>query len=453
MRIKIKKGLDLRLAGAVDASCKSHPVEVKTKSVAIYPDDFEGFIPKTDVKPGDKVRLGDALFHHKLNDKIKLVSPACGVVTEILRGERRHIQRISIECNGDEKKTFSIGSLDSETEQIIQTLCESGLFAFLRQRPFNIIPDPDKLPRDIFVTAFDSAPLAESFKLTPDKEKSIRLGAKILSRLSKGKVYISQRPEAQSFVEQYLTDIDNVVNVYVNGPHPAGLVGVQIANIAPVNKNEIVWTLSIDTMWRIGQLFETGCFNSKTNVAVVGSGVQKPFIASTVIGAEIEPIIKDSLDKESDVKMRIISGNVLTGSTVEATEYLRFPYSQITIIPEINQVDEFMGWASLSCSKMSVNRSFPGFFSKRSFKPDCRINGGKRAIIMSGEYDRVLPMGIMAEYLIKAVKSKNIEEMEKLGIYEIAPEDFALAEFVDSSKQPLQNIIREGLEYIRKELQ
>ncbi len=223
-----------------------------------------------------------------------------------------------------------------------------------------------------------------------------------------------------------------------------------IANIAPVNKGEVVWTLDADTLWRIGHLSLTGNVDFSTLVAVTGSEVIKPHYAKTLTGAPVNVLLKDNV-KDDNRHHRIISGNVLTGTAVGADGFLRFPYTQVTVIPEGDDVDEFMGWASLSPSKMSVGRSFPGHFLKKKFNPDARLQGGRRAMIMSGEYDELIPMDIMAEYLIKAILSKDIDRMEALGIYEVVPEDFALAEYADTSKLELQKIVAEGLEYLRKE--
>ncbi len=240
--------------------------------------------------------------------------------------------------------------------------------------------------------------------------------------------------------------------VTVEGPHPSGNVGVQIANIAPINKGDIVWTLDVVTLYKIGVVATKGIVDCSTIVAVTGSEVKEPALVKTVEGAQISSIIDGRLAK-TDHHVRIISGNVLTGTAVDDNDYLRFPYRQITVIPEGDDVEEFMGWASMSPSKQSTSRTFPGHFLGRAFTPDARILGGRRAMIMSGEYDKVLPMDIMPEYLIKAILGRNIEEMEKLGIYEVIPEDLALCEYVDTSKIPVQQIVREGLDYMRKELE
>lgn len=447
MKIKIKKGLDLNIAGEVKNP--ENIIKVTSNKIAIYPDDFEGFIPKTCVSVGDHVAVGDSLMYHKLDDSIRLVSPVSGTVSAIVRGERRHIDCIVVEQDGtNDKRRFSdfqdYNSLKSQ--MLVKILAEAGFLAMMRRRPFADIPSTETLPRDIFVTAFDSAPLANNRQWTDDDIKSMQAGASLLSKVTIGKVYLSSRPGS-------LPDLKDVVNVTVEGPHPAGLAGVQIANIKPVNKGETVWTLSAETMWRIGQMIRFGTFDPTTYVTVCGSCVHEPYIAQTIIGVQVARLIENQR-VNTDRHLRFISGNVLTGIAVDASaDYLHFPYTQLTVIPEGDDVDEFMGWASLSPGKMSVSPSFPGGLFKRVFKPDARIGGGRRAMIMSGEYDRVLPMDIMSEYLIKAIQSNNIENMEQLGIYEVAPEDFALAECICSSKMPLQSIVRDGLNFLKKELQ
>lgn len=442
--IRIKKGLDLRLVGGIDSGAPRS--EYSPKVLAVVPDDFRGFVAKLEVKEGDSVKAGDPVMRDKSHEEVKLTSPVSGRVSAIVRGARRKIERVVIEADGNnEAITFDVKSA-SNAEGLRSLLAASGLWACLRQRPYDIIPNPDATLRDIFVTGFDSAPLAPELSAGIDAQHA-RSGAKALTLLTDGNVYICQR--ASSAIN--FDGIDHVVAVDVEGPHPAGNVGVQIANVKPVNKDEIVMTLDVVTLARIGQLLATGRVPYSTTVALTGSEVATPQLIDTIIGADLAPMLEGKLSDTPH--KRIISGNVLTGWKVEPDGFLRFPYRHITVIPEGDDVADFLGWASLSPKKMSVNRSFPGhFLFRKRFAPDARILGGKRAMIMSGEYDRVFPMDILPEYLIKAIISRNIEQMEQLGIYEVAPEDFALAEYVDSSKLELQKIVEEGLEYLRKEL-
>jgi Na+-transporting NADH:ubiquinone oxidoreductase subunit A len=444
MEITIKKGLDLRLSGSV--SDGATPRAVAANEVAVIPDDFPGFLAKVEVKPGDSIYAGAALMHHKDDDAVKLVSPISGTVLDVVRGERRRVLRVVVKSDGsDNKRTFG-SECFANAEAIAKTLAEAGLLAFVRQRPYDIVPNVAVRPRDIFVTAFDSAPLAAPTSWQAADKAVFESAVNLLAKLTDGKVYISRR------ANNSVPDIAGAEMVDVKGPHPAGLAGVQIANIKPVNKGEVVWTLSADTLYRIGTLAKTGSVDWSCQVAVVGSEISNPYIAKTVCGAKLDTLLANDV-KQTGKHVRIIAGNVLTGIKEDADGYLHFPYTQVTAIPEGDDVVEFMGWASISPKKMSVSPSFPGRWLHRIFSPDARTLGGRRAMIQSGEYESVLPMDIMAEYLLKAIKSQNIDDMERLGIYEVAPEDFALAEVIDSSKQPLQAMVREGLDFLRKEIE
>ncbi|MCM1520133.1 MAG: Na(+)-translocating NADH-quinone reductase subunit A [Lachnoclostridium sp.] len=445
--ITLKKGLNLNLKGAVAAG-QADVKTVTAASVAITPDDFPGFTPKLEVAPGDAVKAGQGLVHDKTCEAIKLVSPVDGTVTEVVRGKRRKIERIVIApTSGSQADCLKVGtqveSLKIGTTDVKKALMESGLWALMRQRPYDIVPDAEKIPRDIFVTAMDTAPMAVEFDYH-GKEKLLEAGVKALASLTAGKVYIGA---------DATTDFPEIAGAEVvgfNHLHPAGNAGVQAEAIKPVNKGETIWTLSAETLCHIGEMMTTGKVDYSTLCAVTGSEVEHPMIVKTVMGADVKSILAGNL-KKADYHQRIISGNVLTGVPLGEEGYLRFPYTQITVIPEGDEAGEFMGWASVSPSKMSESTSFPGHFLHRAFAPDARLNGGHRAMIMSGIYDKYMPMDIMPEYLIKAILSRDIDKMEALGIYEVAPEDFALAEYADPSKLELQKIVREGLDYMRKE--
>ena len=441
MKLKITKGLNLRLAGVLT----DYTVyDVEPKSCAVVPDDFPGFTPKLLVKEGDAVMAGSALMYDKFTPEICLVSPVSGTVTSIVRGERRKILRVVVE---NDRKYQSI-TFDTKA-QLTELLGKSGFFTMMRRRPYDIVPDPRIRPRDIFVTGLDTAPLACPLaeRLPLDAPEMLASAVKAMSAFTDGKIYISVGRE---------WNIGNVAGaemVQVSGPHPAGNVGIQIANIAPVSKGENVWTLDIVTLYKIGKLLATGVPDYSTLVAVVGSEVAAPRLISTVMGADM-PSVLGSLVNDTPCHKRVISGNVLTGTVVSADDgYLRFPWRQVTVIAEGDDVDEFMGWANLSPSKISISRALPFHGLHRLFSPDARLQGGRRAMIMSGEYDKVMPADIMVEYLLKAILGRNIDDMEALGIYEVAPEDLALCEFVDTSKLPVQQIVRDGLDFLRKELE
>ncbi len=439
--IKIKKGLDIPMLGAPSAEITK---DTSTTLFAICPDDFPGIVWKAKVHAGDKVQRGSILFADKDNPTLCLTSPVSGEVVEIARGERRHILHITVLQQGDEAEKFGT---PEDAEALRAILQVSGLWAMMRQRPFDIVPSSTAVPRDIFVTTFDSAPLAAPM-LQADDMVALETGLKALATLTSGKVYLGVRPD--SGITSKAAHV-----VAFEGPHPAGNVGTQIAAIKPVNKGETVFTLDARTAVRIGRLMTDGYLDASTLVAVTGSEVRNPHIISTTIGARLETLLTGSLKINDDSKLRIISGNVLTGIRCSLKEgFLHFPYRQVTVIDEGADADEFMGWASMSPEKFSVKRTFPAWLKglSKPFNFDARLKGGRRAMILSEEFDKVFPFDIYPEYLLKAMMANDIERMEELGVYEVAPEDFALPEFVDTSKEPLQQIVRQSLDSLRKEL-
>ena len=435
--IKLKKGYNLNLKGGItDASIVDAPL---AQSYAIVPDDFSGIVPRLEKKEGEHVAAGEAVYHDKANEAIKICSPVCGTVKEVRRGERRKIEAIIIEPDGG-NDCAAIDTSDAKS-----ALLNSGLWALLRQRPYDVVPSPDVTPRDIFVTCFDSAPLAADWKLFTDgNAEIIKKGIQALKSLTSGDVYLGCCPG---------NVIDSDHTVVFDGPHPAGNAGIQAANIRPVNKGEVVWTTDIITVMRIGKLMTTGKVDFSTIVAVTGEKATKPQLVKCIAGAPVASVVAGAVDV-NDANTRIISGNVLTGTHIATSDYIRAPYRQITAIPNIAVEDEFMGWASVSPKKFSVYRSFTSwlFGNRKAASFDAKINGGERAIVMAGEYDRMIPMDIYAEFLLKAIITFDIEKMEQLGIYEVAPEDFALAEYADTSKLELQSIVRNGLNRLRAEM-
>ncbi|MCM1292885.1 MAG: Na(+)-translocating NADH-quinone reductase subunit A [Bacteroides sp.] len=451
--ISIRRGLDLRLKGSVDGSAPVSRIEVGR--VALTPDDFPGFTPRVLVKPGQTVAAGQPLMSDKLHPEIVLVSPTGGTVDDVVRGERRKVLRVVVTCDGTEP-VAAAERPDKSAESIRRAMLSSGIWPLMRQLPYDIVPDPTVAPRDIFITAFDSAPLATSLLArTADKTDCVAAGVEALASLTEGKVYIGINPEeADNEVWQKIAATGNgkVKITVFKGPHPVGLPSIQAANIAPVNKGETIWLLDITVAVRLGDVVLNGRADWSTTVAITGSEVTEPAEVVTVVGAEIAPLTAGRI-ADNDCHKRIIAGNVLTGINVGPDGFLRFPYRQITVIPEGDDVNEFMGWASLSPNKMSENRSFLSkLLGGKKFAPDARLNGGRRAMIMSGQYEKVFPMSVMPEYLVKAILARDIDKMEALGIYEVTPADFALCEYVDPSKLELQKIVREGLDYLRKEL-
>lgn len=449
--IKLRRGLELHLEGAVDSGA----VEARCPAVvAMVPDDFPGFTPRVVVRPGDKVTAGMALMTDKANPSVAVVSPVAGVVDAVVRGERRKVMRVTVVPSAG-SEAFRTPVVDLKNpEEVRSAIMGAGLWVMMRQLPYDVVPDAAAEPRDIFVTAFDSAPLATPLAdRVKGKTQALRRGLDALSVLTKGHVYIgvdSQEAVGTVFGAEPLPE--RVVATVFDGPSPAGLPEVQAANIKPVNKGETVWLLDVVTLSRIGEAVAGEPVDWTAMVALAGSEVTTPQMISTVTGADI-PSIVSGLVKQDGRHHRVISGNVLTGVNVGEDGFLRYPYRQVTVIPEGDDVDEFMGWASLSPKKMSESRSFVSrLLGRKRFAPDARLNGGRRAMIMSEQYDKRVPMDIMPEYLVKAILSRDIDKMESLGIYEVTPAVFAGAEYADPSKLELQKIVREGLDYLRKEL-
>lgn len=446
--IKIKKGLDIRLQGA--ALAQGYPASLSDRC-AIVPDDYAGLVPKVLVKVGDVVMAGTPVIQDKNRPEVLFVAPFSGVVESVDRGERRKLLRVVIKCD-KENKLLSISTKhpsESTPEQIKSALLQAGIWPFIRQRPYDVVADPRVEPRDIFITGFDSAPLAPDMDyVLKGQEADFQTGLDALAKLTAGKVYLSISSSQQS---KALVEAKRVVLTRIQGKHPAGNVGVQINHIKPVNKGETVWTLSAQDVLYIGRLFNKSAIDLSRTIALTGSLLVKAGYVSTYPGAQITPMVKSNVAQ--GVVARYISGNPLSGVQIAPDGFLSAYAQQITVIPEGNEVHELFGWALPGFSRFSTTRQyFSWLMPGRLWNLDARIKGGHRAIIMSEEYDKVLPMDILPEFLIKAIIAGNIDKMEELGIYEVAPEDFALCEFVDTSKTELQKIVRDGLEMLRKEM-
>ena len=443
---KIKKGLDIMLEGAAEQQLAACPL---AGTYAVKPADFNGIVPKLAVKEGCSVKAGDPLFVDKATEKIAVVSPVSGTVKAIERGERRKLLRICIESDGKQDyKSFNAPDPEKASGEEVQALMlEAGMAAFLRQRPYDVIADPEQKPKSIFVSAFSTMPLAADFSfVAKGREGDFKTGIAALSRIAP--VYVGINPQQ---INSELLPITHAKVSVFSGPNPAGNVGVQINHIDPVNKGETVWTMGAEHVIMLGELFRTGKVNLTRRIAVAGSMITAPAYVETLIGAPMTSIIGDKIKGTGHV--RIIGGNPLVGERSCMDDYLGAFCTEVCAIPEGDDVNEAFGWIMPRLNQFSTSRSyFSWLFGKsKKYDLDCRIKGGERHIIMSGEYDRVFPMDIYAGYLIKAIITGDIDRQEALGIYEVAPEDFAVAEFVDSSKLELQKIVREGLDLLRKE--
>ncbi|HCQ29121.1 MAG TPA: NADH:ubiquinone reductase (Na(+)-transporting) subunit A [Flavobacteriales bacterium] len=446
--VKIKKGADIKLVGKAEKIYADYTPAFE--SVSIKPTDFHGVIPKVLAKPGTKVKAGTPLFYDKDNPKVKFCSPVSGEVSEIVRGEKRRILEFRIKVDGkNEYETFSVGDLSNLTgEQIKEIMLERGLWPFVIQRPFDVIANPDDEPKAIFISAFDSNPLApDNDFILHGQAELFQLGIDLIAKLTKGKVHLNvsgnQKPD-----DVFL----NTKNVQINkiyGPHPAGNVGVQIHHIDPINKGDIVWTLKPQDILTIARTFKEGKLDLSRVIAVCGSGIKKPRYYKTIAGVPVSEFLKDNL--KTDREYRVVSGNPLTGEKVAEDNYLGFYHYQLTVIPEGNHY-QFLGWLAPNFNKFSLNRTFFSWLMpNKEYDLDTNMNGEERAFVVTGEYEKVFPFDIYPVHLVKAAIIQDIEALENLGIYEVAPEDYALCEFACTSKIPSQKIIREGLDLVKKE--
>ena len=444
--IKLRKGLDINLKG------KAAQEYFSVKEPGFYslvPDDFTGVTPKVVVKEQEYVMAGGPLFIDKNHPELKFVSPVSGVVTSVERGAKRKVLNIVVEAAA-EQDYEEFGKKDPAKmngQQVKELLLNAGLFAFIRQRPYDVIADPTIQPKAIFVSAFDSNPLAPDFEFAlKGEEQNFQTGLTALSRMAKTYLSLSVNQKAAA-----LTGAKDVtINVF-DGPNPAGNVGVQINHIDPVCKGETVWTIGAEAVIFIGRVLNTGRVDFTRTVAVTGSEVLKPAYCKLKVGALLTNVFQGNVSKDKD--LRYISGNVLTGKQVSPNGYLGAFHSQLTVIPEGDEVHEFLGWIAPRCNQFSTSHSyFSWLMGKKEYVFDARVKGGERHMIMSHEYDKVFPMDIYPEYLVKAIIAGDIDRMEALGIYEVAPEDFALCEFVCSSKVEVQRIVRAGLDMLRAEM-
>ena len=445
-RIKIKKGLQIPLLGKAEETLRG---TVTSEFVKVCPEDFHGITPKLAVKVDDVVKAGSALFFDKNNPDMKFVSPVSGVVTAVDRGEKRRILNITVKADKEiQYEDFGKKTVSSlSAGDLKNLLLASGMWAFIKQRPYDVVANPNKEPRDVFVTGFDTAPLAPSYDfILNGQEADLQTGLDALAKLTAGKVYLSISPKTTN---KGLREAKNVVITEFDGPHPAGNTGVQINRLKPVNRGETVWTLRATDVAIIGRLLNKGIADLTRTVALTGSEVKQTGYYKMLIGTELKSIFANNVTE--GISLRYISGNPLTGRKINADGVLRAYDSQITVIPEGDDVHEAFGWASLSPKRYSAGQTYLKL--KKAYRLDARILGGPRAIIVSNEYDKVFPMDIFPEQLIKSIIAFNIDKMEQLGIYEVAPEDFALCEFVDTSKLELQRIVRTGLDLLRKEME
>ena len=446
--IKIKKGLDIKLVGEAEKEVVVQPVGER---YAVSPLGFEGVVPKLLVAEGDKVLAGDALFYDKAHPEVMFTSPVSGTISAIRRGEKRKL--LAIEIAADEQqnyKPFNIDITKASREEVVAALLESGLWASIIQRPYGIIADSKDTPKAIFVSGFDSAPLAPDMNVAlQGDEEALKAGFAALKVLCPN-VHLSLKAGEKSILEC----VEGVEKHYFSGAHPAGNVGVQIHHIDPINKGEKVWTVNIQNVAIIGRLVLNGKLDMTKTYAVCGSQVAHPQYVKAMVGASLVQVLMPCRIKPQSggSKFRIIEGNVLTGKKASANDYMGLYSSQVTVIPEGGEL-ELIGWLAPRFHKLSVSRTyFSWLMPKKRYNLATGVNGGERPFVVTGLYEQYLPMDIYPMYLFKAILAGDIEKMENLGIYEVVEEDVALCEFVDPSKQNLQALVRDGINLMIKEM-
>ena len=442
--IRIKRGLSLRLEGEAEKELVKAP---RSKTYAIKPPDFHAVVPKMVVKEGAKLLAGDEIFYSKYTEEVRFTTPVSGVLKEIKRGDKRRILEVIIEADSQDvyREFGKLDASSAEAKDVKERILESGCGAFIYQRPYDIIADPKDTPKAIFISAVTTAPLAaDKGFIIKDKIEAFQEGINALRKLTPGKVHVSVDDSSA----EYLKNLQGVELHHVNGAHPAGNVGVQIHKIDPINRGEFVWTVGVEDVAIIGNVFLTGEYHADRTIAVTGSEAQDRKYYQATIGANVADLIGQAPDS-----VRIISGDVLTGTQLSNNQYVGFFENEVTLIPEGNNYRIF-GWLPFTYNNIHSNShtSLSWLFPKKKFTPTTNLNGEERALVVTGEMEEVLPMDVYPMQLIKACMAGDIEKMENLGIYEVAPEDFAMVEYVNTSKIEIQEVIRLGLDLMITEV-
>lgn len=444
--VRLKKGFDIRLEGIAEKKLAGPVVSTR---FGVRPVDFPGLIPKLDVKPGDEVKAGSPLFHDKIRPEILFTSPVSGKVLSVDRGDRRKILQVVVGKSGDDFVDFGKSDPDKLTAEIIkEKLLKSGLWPAVRQRPYHVTANPSERPKSVFISCFDTSPLAPDYDfIAGNSDFSLfRKGISAIGKLTDGKVNLVLREGGNNNLYENLSGVEIS---FFSGPHPAGNTGIHIHHLDPVNKGEVVWYVNFQDVFAIGRLFTEGRYMPERIIALTGSEVVAPQYYRILSGSSVETVAKGNV-KAGEI--RYISGNVLTGTKIQSDGFLGYYDSQVTVIPE-GKYFEFFGWASPGKDKFSFSKTFlSSVLPKKSYKLDTNLHGGERAFVVTGQYEKVVPMDIYPMQLFKAILAEDIDMMENLGIYEVAEEDFALCEYICPSKIEIQSIVRQGLDLMRKEM-
>lgn len=447
--IKLKRGFDINLAGKAE---KKIAEVAQPETFALKPTDFHGILrPKVLVKEGDNVKAGTPILFDKKNDRVMHTAPVSGEIAEIRRGEKRRLEEIVILADKDiEYESFQKASISDlqnmKREEILDQLLASGVWPNIVQRPYGIVANPEETPKAIFISGFDSHPLAPDYgTLFKGEEQYFNAGLEALKKLTPGTIHLNLKLNDE--IPGIFSQASNVQINKFAGPHPAGCVGVQIHHLDPINKGDVVWTINPYGVIQTGKLFLEGKYDASKVIAVAGSEVKNPQYYKTYTGASIKNFVENNVSGDH---LRFISGNVLTGEKISATGFLGFFDHLLTVIPE-GDYYEFFGWIAPTSKKLSFQRGF-GLLSflnpSKEYAVDTNTHGEPRAFVQTGVFEKVTPMDILPTFLMKAILAEDFDEMEELGIYEVIEEDLALCEFVDVSKHDVQAIIREGINLI-----
>lgn len=447
--VRLKKGLDIKLIGEADQV----KVDLETPTmVAIKPSDFHGLVPKVIIKEGEKVKRGEVVFYDKYNKDVKFVSPVTGVLSEVVRGEKRRILEVRIKVS-EVDEVVQVDPVDPSSisrEEVMKIMLANGLWPYLKQRPLDKIANPAVTPKAIFISSFDSSPLAPDYDfIIHGQDQYFQHGLNALAKLTDGKVNLTLN--AKGAPDEAFVNAKNVQINRISGKHPAGNVGTQIHHFDPIDKGEFVFTVNPQDVVTIGKFFAEGKFDSSKYVALTGSEANNRKYYKTIMGAQLTPLVEGNLVQDN---VRVISGNALTGEAVGSDGFLGFYDAQVTVLPEGDDYKFFLtkGWLGPGFDKFSSHRLFPTWLTPhKKYRLDTNLNGEERGFVVTGEMEKVLPFDILPMQLIKAIIVNDIDAMEELGIYEVAPEDFALCEYVCTSKIEIQEKIREGLDVIEEE--
>ena len=444
--ISIKTGANLNLKGLASTELEVAKISL---DYALNPDDFFGLIPRMLVKEGDKVSLGQPIFHDKNNESIKIVSPVNGKILEIVRGAKRKILNVIIRKEGDTSINYKIPNLSSiSKDKIMELLVESGSLAYIKQRPYNIIAKPDRLPKSIFVSIHSTAPYAADYDFILKKRMDeFQNGVNVMSKLIGKPINLSISYNCESD----FSILNNVELYKIKGAHPSGNESFQINRIDPLNSGEIIWVIKPEDLANIGSFFITGIFNPRRTIAVSGECLRSPKYYDTIIGSSISSLI-DSKELSSIEDYRFINGDPLSGSKVEYSDFLGYYNNALSVIKEGNHY-RMLGWLPFIYNSVpSLSKTSLSWLLGGQKKVNTNLNGEERAIVVTGEMEKYFPMDIFPMQLIKACMTRDIEKMESLGIYEVVPEDFGLVDFSCTSKIEAQEIVKNGIELMLKEV-